>query len=169
MKILDIIDYQHPLERVTLPNVEFALRRLAVRAVVSDSEGRVYLIQATNHGGYYKLPGGGVDPGEDVIEALHREVLEEIGYEVEIGEPVGRILQFEEERGFLQESLCYRATITGGDGVASLTESEARHGMETVTFDSLALAISAVAAYRPNRDRAAAVTRRELRFLQAAR
>lgn len=30
----------------------------------------------------YQLPGGGIDPGEDPIPALHREVLEETGWKI---------------------------------------------------------------------------------------
>lgn len=30
----------------------------------------------------YQLPGGGIDPGEDPIPALHREVLEETGWRI---------------------------------------------------------------------------------------
>lgn len=38
--------------------------------------------------GGWELPGGKVEPDEDHIEALHREVAEELGVEVRLGRPV---------------------------------------------------------------------------------
>jgi 8-oxo-dGTP diphosphatase len=39
--------------------------------------------------GNYFLPGGGADPGETMEEALHREVLEECGYDIHIHRKLG--------------------------------------------------------------------------------
>ncbi|MFW5468708.1 (deoxy)nucleoside triphosphate pyrophosphohydrolase [Knoellia sp. CPCC 206435] len=38
--------------------------------------------------GGWELPGGKVDPGESTVEALHREVAEELGVEIALGEVV---------------------------------------------------------------------------------
>lgn len=52
----------------------------AVGAIIADAEGRVLVItRAKDPGkGKYGMPGGFVDPGESLEEALQREVLEEI-------------------------------------------------------------------------------------------
>lgn len=42
----------------------------------------------------FQLPGGGVDPGEQVIPALHREVLEETGYSIAAPRRVGVYRRF---------------------------------------------------------------------------
>jgi ADP-ribose pyrophosphatase YjhB (NUDIX family) len=62
----------------------FVLRRpmtLGVRALVLDSENRVFLVRHGYLPGWH-LPGGGVDPGETCGEALERELKEETNIEL---------------------------------------------------------------------------------------
>lgn len=60
--------------------------RLGVHAVIVNDEGKVLLLKWTYGDKGWGLPGGGVDPGETIHEAVRRECLEEIG--IEIQDPV---------------------------------------------------------------------------------
>lgn len=56
--------------------------RASVYAIIIDN-GNVLLLNTT-HTGTYSLPGGGIEIGEPIQDALRREVREETGLEIEI-------------------------------------------------------------------------------------
>lgn len=55
--------------------------------VTTDPHGRILLVRTRKAG--WELPGGRVEPGEDLLEAGRREALEESGCEVDIGRLTG--------------------------------------------------------------------------------
>lgn len=56
--------------------------RFSVHAVIANDEGKVLLLMSTYDGGRWGLPGGGVEPGETIHQAIVRECMEEIGAKV---------------------------------------------------------------------------------------
>jgi 8-oxo-dGTP diphosphatase len=57
--------------------------RFGAHAIILDSEGHVLLLKRTYGDNGWSLPGGSVDPGETIHQALYRECREELGIEVQ--------------------------------------------------------------------------------------
>lgn len=55
-------------------------------AVIIDND-KVLLVKVKTTGKWF-LPGGGVEQGEDLVTGLRREVKEELGVEIDVGEPL---------------------------------------------------------------------------------
>lgn len=107
------------------------IERKAGRAIVFDNDNMVALLHSTKSD-YYNLPGGGVEEGEDIMTALRREVLEEIGCEIKNIRDLGIIEEYRNEFSLHQISYCYTADVAGEKGSPNLTESEIADGFETV-------------------------------------
>lgn len=63
-------------------------------AVIQDDQGRILLSQrkaGTHQGGLWEFPGGKLEPGETLSEALKREILEELGIGVLTHQPLIRV------------------------------------------------------------------------------
>lgn len=60
---------------------------VAVMGLVRDAAGRILLVKTERRG--WEPPGGQVELGEGLLEALQRETLEESGCVVEVGRLVG--------------------------------------------------------------------------------
>ena len=56
-----------------------------VYALIQNQERKVLLVNNTDGGGW-SLPGGKVEKGETLVEALKREVMEETGLNAKIGD-----------------------------------------------------------------------------------
>ena len=87
-----------------------AVIRPSVRAIILRGD-EIALVHSLKYD-YYKFPGGGVEPGEDRIAALVREVREEAALAVlsESVRPYGMVLRTEKgagERVFIQDNYYY--------------------------------------------------------------
>lgn len=58
---------------------EDSLFRVSLKAVIRNSDGEVLVVYEKGQSGW-SLPGGGMDHGETIKEAMKRELYEELGY-----------------------------------------------------------------------------------------
>ena len=63
---------------------QFPTHIVAVDGIIENDNNEILLVKDRNHG-LYTVPGGQVEVGENLIEALKREIREEAGVEVEVG------------------------------------------------------------------------------------
>jgi 8-oxo-dGTP diphosphatase len=91
--------------------------KLAVKAVILDQGKRCLLVRRSaanrNFVGFWEWPGGKVDPGEDFATALHREVREECGLEIEFTGLAGAS-EFEMPAARVV-LICLTARLAGGE------------------------------------------------------
>ena len=101
--------------------------RPSSRAIIIIN-GKIAVIYSQKHK-YYKIPGGGIEPGENKIDAMIREVKEEVGLTVipesitEFGY-VHRLQKGKHEPVFIQDNFYYLCDVKEGQVPPRFTESE---------------------------------------------
>ena len=93
-------------------------------AVVRDDAGRLLLVRRGREpaAGSWSLPGGRIEPGETAAEAAAREVLEETGLQVSVGELL-RTVDLRDSEFRVHD---FAATVVGGTLQAGDDASDAR-------------------------------------------
>ena len=106
--------------------VRYDLRK-AARIILFNVEGKIAVLHVKNSN-YHKLPGGGVELGEDIETALKREVIEEVGANASIAGEIGITIEYRDQQHLLQLSYCYYGFVEGEIFLPSFTEKEKDDG-----------------------------------------
>lgn len=105
---------------------KYTKTRTACRGIVIR-DGQILLCNSKNLG-VYMLPGGGLEPSETLTECCKRELAEETGYDVDVGDCILELNEYYEEYRFI--SYFYICKVVG-DCEKNLTENEKKDKLET--------------------------------------
>lgn len=125
--LLEIREEDLGIEKTELSG-PMELRR-AARAVIFNDKDEVALVDVSRKG-YHKIPGGGVEDGEELEEALEREAMEEAGVKIEVERELGMTVEYRNRWQEKQESYCYIARATGPPKGRHLDTEEEEDGFE---------------------------------------
>lgn len=108
--------------------------RIAVRGIVVDENEKIGMLFSQTRG-YFSLPGGGVDKGEELEKAFEREVKEELGCEIQNIVYLGEIDEVRNEKKVFQKSFCFIAEVRGEKGEPLHTDEELLKKYKVVWID----------------------------------
>ena len=110
--------------------------RITARAIVKNQDG-LYAVMYADKFKLHSLPGGGVEDGEDVLTALHREVYEETGCVCDEIQELGIVSENRASLDYTQINHYFVVTTNHSSCKNHLTESEQanRTVVKWVTFD----------------------------------
>ena len=142
---MDIVYYTRlredvPMRRIALltdksllgtEGVSHAAPRVTARAILRSPSGNL-AVTHTRDFGIYMLPGGGVEAGESILTALHRELLEETGCRTGTVTPLGYVEENRAHADYTQLSFYFIVDTPDETLAPRLTASEAAHGTEVM-------------------------------------
>lgn len=112
--------------------------RITARAIVKNQDN-LYAVMYSNKFKLYSLPGGGVEEGEDVLTALHREIYEEVGCVCDDVKELGIVKENRASLDYTQINYYFVVNtfnIPNGNHLTS-AEKESQTVVQWHTFDEL--------------------------------
>lgn len=92
--------------------------KLAVKGIIRRDDGRILIVKRSDgddHApGVWETVGGGIDEQAEPQEALKREIMEEVGLGVEIGEPFN-VFSFVRDSGEFKIGITFLCKYIGGE------------------------------------------------------
>ena len=143
-------------------------KRFAVRAVIFDKNGLTPIVFASKMK-YHKIPGGGIEKGEDKVKALAREIYDESGCAAEIDGEIGKITEYRSKFKWFQyqTSYCYFGKVVK-KGTPHFDRGELSEGFK-MSWMTLGDAIDLFKKDKPLDYEGWFIRQRDLAFLEAAK
>ena len=93
------------------------MKRITARGIILNGDELIFIhrvrIEDNKKLEYYVFPGGGVEEGENLVDCITRELMEELGIEVNVIKPVYRL---EKEESIEHYLLCEYKSVEIGSG-----------------------------------------------------
>lgn len=145
-----------------LKNELYSVRRAARAIILRGDKIALMYVQKDN---YYKLPGGGIEEGESIQEALIREVAEEANASIKIDRPIGFIIEYRNHFKQLQISYCFLTTYVEDDVWHKRTDEEERIGL-SLNWVRLEEALTLIKTTEPKNYVGKLIRERDYEFLK---
>lgn len=139
--------------------------RKAARTVIFDDDNKTAII-SVNNGEYFKIPGGGIEPGQTIRQAACAEARQEAGCRVNLLKKIGTHSYLDPNTGTEHQSVCYLASKAGVSEKTQFTSFEKKNKFK-LQWLSVDEAVSLFKQAQPTEEITREINQRDFNFLVA--